>query len=88
LLLLVSATTAGFVWTFDLVVLLPALIQCSVWLSDRPTAPRRNFLLFSYFLINFILLAGKIYLRNDLWYFWAAPGFLVLYLGLRANLQK
>mgnify|MGYP003350440705 CR=1 FL=1 len=28
-------------------------------------------------------LAGKVWVRNDFWYFWLAPGFLVLYVWSR-----
>jgi hypothetical protein len=87
LLLLVSVATASFVWTFDLVILLPVLVQCAVWLTNRHAFGRHKALLFSYLAINAILLAGKVYVRNDLWYFWAAPVFLALYLFLRASLQ-
>jgi MFS family permease len=85
LLLLVSVTTASFVWTFDIVVLLPALIQSAVWLANWRARGPHQVVLFSYLAINTILLTGKIYLRNDLWYFWAAPAFLALYLLLRAG---
>ena len=87
LLLLISVTTASFVWTFDLVVLLPALVQCAVWLTNRHAYGRHKALLFIYLATNAMLLAGKLYVRNDLWYFWAAPAFLLLYLLLRSKLQ-
>lgn len=86
LLLLVSVATASFVWTFDLVVLLPALVQCTARLTKRQAYGRHKTLLFIYLALNAILLAGKFYLRNDFWYFWAAPAFLALYLFLRASL--
>jgi len=87
LLLLVSVATASFVWTFDLVVLLPALVQGAVWLTNRHAYRRHKVLLIIYLSINAILLVGKLYVRNDLWYFWAAPAFLVFYLSLRAKMQ-
>jgi hypothetical protein len=87
LLLLVSVTTAGFVWTFDLVVLLPALIQCAAWLAKRQAYDRHKALLFGYAAINIFLIVGKFFVRNDLWYFWAAPAFLLLYLLLRRDLR-
>ena len=87
LLLLVSVATASFVWTFDLVVLLPALVQCAVWLTHHDRYGQHKALLSFYLTTNALLLVGKLYLRNDLWYFWAAPTFLTLYLCLRAKLQ-
>ena len=86
LLLLVSVATAAFVWTFDLVVLLPALIQCAAWLAKRGAYGSHKALLLAYLAINILLIAGKFFIRNDLWYFWAAPALLILYLLLRREL--
>jgi hypothetical protein len=87
LVLLVSVTSASFVWTFDHVVLLPALVQCAVWLSLREAYGRHKSLIVLYLAVNAILLFGKLHIHNDLWYFWAAPVFLVLYLWLRAKID-
>jgi hypothetical protein len=86
LVLLVSVTSTSFVWTFDQIVLLPALIQCAVWLFQRQAFGRHKTLIVLYLAMNAIMLCGKLYIRNDLWYFWAAPAFLVLYLCLRAKI--
>jgi hypothetical protein len=79
LILLVSVSTASFVWTFDLVVLLPALVQGAVWITSPETNDRRKIFVSCYLVVNAALLFGKFFVRNDLWYFWAAPAFLVLY---------
>lgn len=75
---LVSVACAPFAWTFDYVVLLPALVQC-VATQDR----LRVWPAFWYFLFCIATLAGKVWVRNDFWYFWLAPGFLVLYVWWR-----
>lgn len=86
--LLVSVATASFAWTFDQIVLLPALVQGMVWLANRAAFGQHKTLVLFYLVINAILLAGKLYIRNDLWYFWAAPAFLVLYLCLHAKMAR
>jgi glycosyl transferase family 87 len=85
LILLVSVVTASFVWTFDHVVLLPAVIQGSVWTSQRGTGTERATLVGAHIGLAVILLVCKIFVRNDFWYFWAAPAYLLLYLYARAT---
>src|SRR5258706_1290146 len=81
LLSLVSLSTSSFVWTFDLVVLLPAVVQCAARLS-RQIEPRK-LIVSLYLVVNAVLLFGKIFWRNDLWYFWVAPALLALYLVMQ-----
>jgi hypothetical protein len=56
-----------------------------VWLFQRQAFGRHKTLIVLYLAMNATMLCGKLYIRNDLWYFWAAPAFLVLYLCLRAK---
>jgi glycosyl transferase family 87 len=81
LLSLVSVSTSSFVWTFDLVVLLPAVVQCAARLS-RQIEPRKLIVSF-YLIVSAALFFGKVFWRNDLWYFWAAPALLALYLAVQ-----
>lgn len=78
LIILVSVASAPFAWSFDHVVLLPALMQCAAQERPRPGWPTVWF-----FLLNFATLAAKLWVRNDFWYFWLAPGFLLLYVWSR-----
>jgi hypothetical protein len=83
LILLVSIVTTPYSWTFDYVVLLPALIQGVVWLSALTLCPRKLWVSAIYLASCAILLFGKFFVLNDFWYFWLAPTLLVLYLWLR-----
>lgn len=88
LIVLVSVATTSFVWTFDLIVLLPALIQGAVWLTTHAMSGRRKAILAGYLALNALLLAGKFFVLNDFWYFWAAPAFLGLYASLRVTIDR
>lgn len=83
LILLVSVTTASFVWTFDHIILLPAVIQCAVWLDNDQRAAMRKGILGVFWAMNALLLISRFFIVNDFWYFWAAPAFLLLYLWLK-----
>jgi hypothetical protein len=83
LILLVSVATASFAWTFDYIVLLPAFIQCAMWLFCNDDPRRRRVVVAVYLSISLTLLIFKIFVRDDFWYFWAAPAFLVFYLWVR-----
>jgi hypothetical protein len=83
LILLVSVVTASFVWTFDHVVLVPALIQCAVWVSMNENRRQRWLVIAMHMLLNSMLLVSKIFILNDFWYFWLAPTFLFFYLYVR-----
>ena len=83
ILLLVSVATSAYAWTFDQVVLLPALMQSAGWLVRRPLTRYLGGLIIVYVGINAVNLAGKIFVLNDFWYFWMAPLFSLTYLPLR-----
>jgi hypothetical protein len=88
LLLLVSVTTAAFGWSFDLVVLLPAILVVTQRAlaagRDRSAErSRRNqrarLLALTY--IGFNAAAWALFSRaSDFWQFWLAPALLVWYL--------
>ena len=52
IVLLVAVVTASFVWTFDQIVLLPAVIQCAVWLSRSYSRILRRLIITIHILIN------------------------------------
>ena len=83
LVLSVSLLTSPFVWTFDYVILLPAVVQSAAW-SERLQARRRKLVITAYLVINVALLVVKTFVRNDFWYFWLGPLYLLLYLYVRA----
>jgi len=82
LLLLVSTTTAAFGWSFDLVVLLPAILAVVRW-ALAAGAPRRAFLpALTYIGCN--AAAWALYSRvSDFWLIWLSPALLLWYLFAR-----
>lgn len=87
IILLVSVTTASFGWTYDHVVFVPALIQCAAWISMSDDRRQRWFIIALHLLLGALLLVGKIFVRDDSWYFWVAPTFLLFYLYVRHNIS-
>ncbi len=90
LLLLVSQATTMFAWTFDQALLLPAVIQGTVWyIRGRPSNMARVALL-AFALINLahLLLVCDFLISNALWLFWTAPALLLVYLGFRAQTDR
>ena len=86
LVILVSVSTASFAWTFDYVVLLPAAIQAAVWTSRTEDRVARAVIIGTHIGLGGILLASKVFVLNDFWYFWLAPSLLLFYLAARALL--
>lgn len=82
LVLMVSVATAPFSWTFDYVVLLPAVIQSAVWLSASDPRGHARWYAALYLSLCLIVFIGKAFVRTDFWYFWLAPALLVLYVSL------
>jgi hypothetical protein len=80
LLLLVSASTMAFGWFFDLVVLLPAVIQMGVWWSHEQKRSLRLTILGFYLLLQLLALAVNIAQLDAVYYIWFTPAFLCLYL--------
>jgi hypothetical protein len=78
ILLLVSVSTSAYAWTFDQVILLPALMQSAGWMR-RPLTRYSCGIVILYLVINAVYLAGKMLVLNDFWYFWMAPLFLLTY---------
>lgn len=81
--LLVSVVSAPYSWTFDYVVLLPALIQGILWHGALRRPQVRFWSASVYFACAAAALGGKFIVRDDFWYFWLAPVMSLLYLWLR-----
>jgi len=81
LLLLMSACTRPFGWTLDLVVLLPAVIQVTVWLLGSRHRWLIGLATISYLAIS-VLAAAPILPTGDFWRLWMAPALLLTYLVL------
>lgn len=87
LILLVSVSTASFVWSFDQIVLLPAVIQCGASLLRSSNATARHSIIATYVAVNAGVLLLKYGHPADFWYFWIAPLYLMLFLSGRRMLR-
>jgi hypothetical protein len=83
LILLVSVSTTAYAWSYDYVVLLPAVIHGLVITRSMGVWYKNSALIF-YSLINGLYLGLKFVLLSDYYYFWLAPAFLLTYLKARS----
>src|SRR6185436_2291029 len=83
LLSIVSVTSSVFVWTYDQVVLIPAIIEAAVWMSQAPAPWHRFWATRLYIAINACHVLQRFWLAEELWYFWLAPALLTNYLIFR-----
>ena len=78
--LLVSVTTSFFAWTYDQVVFLPAIIQGASWLVRQRLPWYQSIAALLYVAIDLAHGAMRVFVAEELWYFWLAPALLVAYL--------
>lgn len=82
ILLLVSVSTAAYGWSFDLVVLIPALIQATVITIQRASPKFAGSALFGFLLLNALAYWLNSHDYSELYFVWMAPvllvGFLVI----------
>jgi hypothetical protein len=83
LIILVSVTSNFFVWTYDQVILLPALIQAASWPVRRRLPWYRSIAALLYIVINLAHAMLRCFVAEELWYFWLAPALLIAYLVFR-----
>ena len=83
LVLLVSVASSFFVWTYDQVVVLPAIIEGAIWIRQSSVPWHRFWAARIYIAINFCHLVLRFWLAEELWYFWLAPALLANYLVFR-----
>ena len=79
-LLLASASTMAFGWFFDLVVLLPVVMQMGVWLSQERDSALRRTVIVAYALLQILALAVNLARLDAVYYVWFTPSLLLLYL--------
>jgi Glycosyltransferase family 87 len=88
LVLLASVVTASFAWTFDHVILLPAVLQSAGWIANESFSRQQRFITIGLYLIfAAALVIGKTIVVNDFWYFWFAPMLLLLYSYVRRQVR-
>ena len=80
LLSLVSVTSSLFVWTYDHVVVLPAIMEAAAWMIRSPDPWHRYWASRVYLAINACHFLLRFWLAEELWYFWLAPALLINYL--------
>ena len=78
-LIVVSLATAPFAWSFDYIVLLPAIIQVASWLSRRGLLWYESPVVIVYGVIMMLYLLLFFVSPNDFWRFWLGPAFVVAY---------
>jgi hypothetical protein len=86
LLVTVSAATTSFAWTFDYVILLVAVVQVAAWISVSQPREAKAAIIAIHLALALMLVTLKFFVRNDFWYFWTAPSYLLLYLYARATI--
>ena len=82
LLLLLSVSTAAFGWSFDLVVLIPALIQAAVITIQKARPKLVGFALLCFLLCNALAYWLNSHDFSELYFVWMAPALLVGFLGI------
>jgi hypothetical protein len=80
ILLIVSLTTSAYTWTFDQVVFLPAIVQGASWLVRQRLPWYQSVAALFYVAIDFAHAVTRVFVTEELWYFWLAPALLVAYL--------
>jgi hypothetical protein len=83
LVVLVSVTTSFFSWTYDQVVFFPAIIDAAIRIRHTPMAWHKFWAARLYILINGCHMLQRIFIADELWYFWLAPALLVNHLVFR-----
>ena len=80
LIVLVSVTTSAFAWTYDQVVFLPAIIQGASWLAHQRLPWYKSFAALLYIAVDLAHGAMRVFVAEELGYFWLAPALLAAYL--------
>jgi hypothetical protein len=79
-IILVSVTSSFYSWTSDQVVFLPAILAAAVRIRNVPIPWHKFKATRVYIFINICHAIQRIFIADELWYFWLAPALLVNYL--------
>jgi len=82
LLLLVSVVTTSYCWSFDQVILLPAVIQATTWIFHGSGRILITMTILAYLIINVLAVIINFMHFGQIWGIWMAPTFLLGYLVL------
>lgn len=82
IILLASLITSPYAWTYDQVILIPAIIQATIWIVVDWKRYSTVIIAISYLALNLLnlLLHTKL---DEFWFIWLAPTLLILYLITR-----
>jgi hypothetical protein len=83
LIVLVSVTSSFFAWTYDQVVFLPAIVAAAIQIRQTRIPWHKFWSARGYILINVCHAIQRIFIADELWYFWLAPALLVNYLAFQ-----
>lgn len=84
-MILVSMTFGFYAWTYDFVLMLPAVFDGFHRFRSANCQWYRSSSVLFYGCTNAIYLIAKLFITTDLYYFWLAPAFLVAYTVLVAR---
>ena len=88
LLSMVAVASGFFVWTYDHVVMLPALWHAGIWIARSSVPWHRFWSLHIYLTINLLHGLLRFRLQEELWYVWLAPALLINYLIFCAERRR
>jgi glycosyl transferase family 87 len=80
ILIVASLATTSFAWSFDYIVLLPAIIQAASWLSGHQELSCKTPVIIVYVIIMTLYMLVFFLSPNDFWRFWLGPAFAIAYL--------
>ena len=86
-LLLISMATSPYGWSYDMVILLPALIQVAVRLGRNGRHGEVGLIVCGYLLLNGLIFYLRFIQVYDFWLFWAPTALLLLYWLSRLRLM-
>jgi hypothetical protein len=87
LVLLVSLVTTAYGWLFDQIVLLPALMQVAVPLSDEKKGLRLRAIA-AYVCVNVLMVLFVVWRKTGTAYTWTATAWLLIYLWMRWEIVR
>jgi len=88
IMILVSITLSAYAWTYDQVILLPAVFHGLALVNRQSSQWYKNGFVILYGGINACYFVAKLFITTDSYYFWLAPAFLLTYVGLGAFLSR
>ena len=87
IILLVSQLTSPYSWTYDLVILLPAILLAAIWVTGNWKRWMTLFLAIIFLCINILDLVLHMKL-DDFWFIWVVPALFIWFLLIRWQYPK